>query len=34
MGFDPEPAIRIVAEAIEGPVTLVEPGDVIGIGQT
>lgn len=34
MGFDPEPAIRIVAEASEAPVTLVEPGDVLGIGQT
>jgi len=34
MGFDPEPAIRIVAEASEGQVTLVEPGDVVEIGQT
>ena len=34
MGFDPVAAIRVVAEASDGPVTLVEPGDVITIDRT
>jgi ribonuclease BN (tRNA processing enzyme) len=34
MGFDPEAAIRIVAEASQAPVALVQPGDVFGIGRT
>jgi ribonuclease BN (tRNA processing enzyme) len=34
MGFDPAAAIRVVAEVSEAPVSLVEPGDVVGIGRT
>jgi ribonuclease BN (tRNA processing enzyme) len=34
MGFDPEGAIRIVADASAAPVALVQPGDVFGIGRT
>jgi hypothetical protein len=34
MGFDPEAAVRIVADATDAPVTLVEPGDTIEVGRT
>jgi ribonuclease BN (tRNA processing enzyme) len=34
MGFDPEEAIRIVADATDAPVSLVSPGDVVAIDGT
>jgi ribonuclease BN (tRNA processing enzyme) len=34
MGFDPEAAVRIVADATDARVTLVEPGDTIEVGRT
>jgi hypothetical protein len=34
MGFDPDAAVRIVAEASDAPVSFVQPGDVVRFGGT
>ena len=33
MGLDPVAPVRIVADAVSGPVALVEPGDVIELSR-